>query len=80
MRADPVVDVTVPWDDGLCERFMACLTCGTRRAMLSLDMILLGGLPMLAPRCLRCHAADRDATQLIARLVARGERNCSPSL
>ena len=65
-------DQTVAMDDALCERFLVCLLCGsTRQGQRTLDLVLIGGTPLAAARCVRCATQDKTGTQLIQRLAQR---------
>jgi hypothetical protein len=64
-------DYTIAVDDAMCERFLTCLTCGQRRGVRSLDLVVVGGAVLAVARCLRCAAQDPTAARLIARLAQR---------
>ena len=66
-----MLDATIAWDDALCERHMTCLGCGQRQGTRSLDLVVVGGVPLMATRCLRCVGQDKTGTQLCARLALR---------
>ena len=41
-----MLDLTIPLDDALTERFMACLVCGQREGARYLDLLVIHGLPL----------------------------------
>jgi hypothetical protein len=55
-------DQTIALDDAMTERVLTCITCGQRQGVRSLDLVVIGGVPLAVARCLRCVAQDKTGT------------------